>query len=54
MFNNTNKNEENKGKERKRNKKQKKAKTNNMNKEIIIQWKQTYKKSNRKIHVKQL
>ena len=57
MFNNTNKNEENKGKgkgkETKRNKKQKKAKTNNMNKEIIIQWKQTKKKNNRKIHVKQ-
>ena len=39
--------------ERKRNKKQKKAKTNNMNKEIIIHWKQK-KKYNRKIHVKQL
>ena len=38
MFNNTNKNEDIKGK---RNKKQKKAKTNNMTKEIIIQWKQT-------------
>ena len=30
-----------KTKEKKRNKKQKKAKTNNMTKEIIIQWKQT-------------
>ena len=50
MFNNTNKNEENKGKKEKK----QEAKTNNMNKEIIIQWKQTYQNNNKKIHVKQL